>query len=174
MTYENTTTHAARTAVPAASALLAGRPPGHGFLARDCRPWHGISCKSAQNPGSHRKVTACLPGITRYFPALPSISRQNIAPEPVSAHRQPFSVGLTTSADSRSPVVRALSLRGTQNELMLRKENVRYCVDMKSTWGVSEPMDAAYGSRPCKVTCGTTRKTVKRSQSDLLLGYPSS
>lgn len=48
-----------------------------------------------------------LPGIARNCPA------RNIAPEPVSTHRPPFSVGFTANA----------------NEPMLRKGNILDCVD---------------------------------------------
>ena len=63
---------------------------------------------------ARRPVTACLPAASHYClltsvhdcPALVGIGRhwsdKNIAPEQVSAHRPPFSVGLTTSAVHRS------------------------------------------------------------------------
>ena len=63
---------------------------------------------------------------THYRPACrhcPAARQKNIAPEPVSAHRPPFSVGLTTSAvsgSSRRPSG-LLPLRLTQNEPMLRR-----------------------------------------------------
>ena len=50
-----------------------------------------------------RQVNASLLTSAHYCPELPGIARQkNIAPEQMSAHRQPFSVGLTTSAVSGS------------------------------------------------------------------------
>ena len=63
---------------------------------------------------ARRQITACLPAASHYClltsvhdcPALVGIGRhwsdKNIAPEQVSAHRQPFSVGLTTCAVHRS------------------------------------------------------------------------
>ena len=53
-------------------------------------------------PPSHCFPARYFPPLSAHFcPLLPGIARQkNIAPEQVSAHRQPFSVGLTTSAVS--------------------------------------------------------------------------
>ena len=82
---------AVRFAVGAKGSQNQKPPPIHCLPAPDCPEF----------PGSFL-LLACsrLRGIARYCAA------KNIAPEQVSAHRQPFSVGLTTSAvrsSSRRP-----------------------------------------------------------------------
>ena len=66
-------------------------------IARHCSALLGILAARSMLPCS------LLPTIARHCTALPGFARQkNIAPEPVSAHRPPFSVGITTSAVSGS------------------------------------------------------------------------
>ena len=60
--------------------------------ARVQAPFAGKSRKCAQNPGSRRKATAGLSGISRYFLA------KKDGPEPMSTNRQSFCVVLATSA----------------------------------------------------------------------------
>ena len=97
---------------PGASMARLGRKSGVGRAVR-----FAVGAKGSHNqkppPGApHPQPTHCFPA--RYFPLLTAhfcpllrgIARycaaKNIAPEQVSAHRQPFSVGLTTSAVSGS------------------------------------------------------------------------
>ena len=79
---------AARTAAPACLSGRQGRQAAKSLLPGPDFP---------EFPGSFL-LLACsrLRGIARYCAA------KNIVPEQVSAHRQPFSVGLTTSVVSRS------------------------------------------------------------------------
>ncbi len=91
-------------------------PPSHCFPAHFCPLLPGIA---------RRLFIACLLTIARHCAA------KNTAPEQVSAHRQPFSVGLTTSGRSSlhpSPS-RLVPLRRTQHEPMLRKGNVLSCTN---------------------------------------------
>ena len=96
---------AVRFAVGAKGSHHQKPTPGHCFPAHDCPALRGISRLSC------RPVTASLLTSAHNCPELPGsflllacsllrgIARQkNIAPEQVSAHRPPFSVGLTTSA----------------------------------------------------------------------------
>ena len=87
---------------------------GHVFLANQVSEWPFGSpwVRKSRTTRNRRPVTASLPAISRllFTACLLTIARhcaaKNIAPEQVSAHRQPFSVGLTTSAvrcSSRRP-----------------------------------------------------------------------
>ncbi len=83
------------------------------FMNHETRNTDGTAVRFAvRAQGSHNRKpppgppnplpSHCFPA--RHCPLLPTIARyfpvKNIAPEPVSAHRPPFSVGLTTSAVS--------------------------------------------------------------------------
>ena len=72
-------------------------PTSHRFPVHHCSLLFAIvQQKILPAPvSSRRPVTACLPPVSRYFPA------KNVAPEPMSAHRPLLSVGLTTSAVRR-------------------------------------------------------------------------
>ena len=105
--------------------------------AHDCSPLLGIArhCSAFLQPGQ------CFPA--HYYPLLPGFARlcsaKNIAPEPVSAHRQPFSAGLTTSAvrgSSRRPPGFYRCGQGQMNPCgergtfwIAQTGNFRYCVD---------------------------------------------
>ena len=70
-----------------------------------CSPWvrKGRTTRN-RRPDRHarRPVNACLLTSAQNCPELPGIARLGGGPEQVSAHRPPFSVGLTTSAVSGS------------------------------------------------------------------------
>ena len=66
-----------------------------GRTTKNRRPDRRVVCNITDSQLTTAHYCAALRGIARYCAA------KNIAPEPVSAHRPPFSVGLTTSAVSR-------------------------------------------------------------------------
>ena len=105
-------------------------PPGRCFAGRVRAAWSGYRA-------------ACAGGVGR---------------EPVSVHRQPFSVGLAASAAAGQ-----LPLPRTQNEPMLRKGNVLVCVDTRSSTRRARRLAEVRVSGP-----GPARYSANRERANLL------
>ena len=92
---------AARTATPACPCLAGMQVAGR-QVAWSLLPLPTIACHDTEYPADLRRIPTSTEKsllAVRNFPVFPG---KKYCPEPVSAHRPPFSLGLTTKAVSRS------------------------------------------------------------------------